>query len=64
MAGFPHISFRINLGTLGFSAALVLSGAVLQGWGERGSAKAGIVGHPQRSVQDWNLCTLPGSVLL
>ena len=41
MAGFPHISFRINLGTLGFSAALVLSGAVLQGWGERGLQSQG-----------------------
>ena len=33
MAGLPHISLRINLETrtLRFSAALVLSGTVLQG---------------------------------
>ena len=37
IAGLPHISLRIRLEmrALGFPAALVFSGTVHQGWGER-----------------------------
>lgn len=60
-----RISFRINLGTrtLGFSAALVLSGIVLQGWGE-GVSKAMIIGastarcKSRSTTQSWECAPL------